>query len=124
MVTKADLVQQPGTTYLYSNLGYFLLGQVVESVSGKTLHQFAAEEIFGPLEMAATRFNDNVNQVVINRADGYRKMPDGSWVGFTARYNRFPQLDMSVVIFCNSLSRSAYKFGGRVGELAVLAVKD
>jgi CubicO group peptidase (beta-lactamase class C family) len=88
-VTKTDLVHPPGTKWQYSNLGYFLLSKVVEKVSGKTLREFAAEEIFGPLGMKQTFFNDNVNDVVPGRADGY-KVIDGayeiymtnlSWVG-------------------------------------------
>jgi hypothetical protein len=54
----------------------------------------------------------------------YRIGHGGSWVGFTALYNRFPQLNMSVVVFCNSLNRSAYEFGNNVSELAVISVRD
>ena len=210
LVTRANLVLEPATQWHYSNLAYFLLSHVVERVSGKTLREFAEDEIFGPLGMDATRFNDNVNQIVRNRADGYRQMADGSWeiymtnlswvgdggvyttvddflewdrnfydnklgsgrpslielvetplpgmfektddgprpvryafgldleerfdehvighggswVAFTALYNRFPQLDMSVVVFCNSLERSAYDLGYRVDELAVGAFRE
>ncbi|HNP34254.1 MAG TPA: serine hydrolase domain-containing protein [Woeseiaceae bacterium] len=205
LVAKADLALEPGTRWQYSNLAYFLLSQVVESASGKTLREFAQDEIFGPLGMNASRFNDNVNQIIPNRAYGYQKMPDGSWetydtnlswvgdggvytslddfikwdrnfynnqlgkggasliemvetplpgmledtddgsqvanyafglsveemygervvghtgswVGFTTLYKRFPDLDISVVVFCNSLQRSAYELGGRVVELSV-----
>jgi len=88
-VAKTDLVHPPGAEWQYSNLGYFLLSQVVEKAGGRSLRRFAAEEIFGPLGMEQTFFNDNVNEVVPNRADGY-KLVDGkyqiymtnlSWVG-------------------------------------------
>lgn len=78
-VRQAPLIHEPGTQYEYSNLGYFLLAMVVERVSGKTLRQFAADEIFGPLGMSSSFFNDNVNQPVRNRADGYRMMDDGGY---------------------------------------------
>lgn len=205
MVARADLVHEPGTKYRYSNLGYFLLAHVVESVSGQTLREFADEEIFGRLGMDATRFNDNVNQIVTNRADGYRKMEDGSWeifmtnlswvgdggvytslddfihwdqnfydnqlgkggqslidlvttphpdtiamtdegprnvhyafgmrvderngefmightggwVAFSTIYNRYPDLELSVVVFCNSTESSGPALGRKVGEIAV-----
>jgi CubicO group peptidase (beta-lactamase class C family) len=78
-VTKAGLSHVPGSKYEYSNLAYFLLSQVVESVSGRSLREFAAEEIFGRLDMRASLFNDNVNRIIPNRADGYQQMDDGSW---------------------------------------------
>jgi len=78
-VKAVPLRRKPGETWEYSNLGYFLLGQVVERVSGKTLREFAAAEIFGPLGMRSTFFNDNVDQPVPNRAGGYRRMDDGSY---------------------------------------------
>ena len=79
MVAKADLIHEPGTQYEYSNLGYFLLAHVVESVSGKSLAEFAEEEILGPLGMDKTLFNDNIDQVIPNRAYGYREVEDGGW---------------------------------------------
>lgn len=87
---EKPLAGKPGEKYEYSNLAYFLLGQVVERVSGQSLRQFAEAEIFGPLGMQASFFNDNVNDVVPGRADGYQPLPDGgfeiymtnlSWIG-------------------------------------------
>lgn len=78
-VTKQPLARQPGEEFQYSNLAYFLLGQVVERVSGQTLREFSDTEIFGPLEMNQTFFNDNVEGIVPNRADGYRPLEDGSF---------------------------------------------
>ena len=46
----------PGSAYLYSDVGFQILGRVVERVSGKTLDAFARDEIFGPLAMADTAF--------------------------------------------------------------------
>ena len=68
----------PGAKYQYSNSGYFLLGVIVERVSGKSLRAFAEENIFKPLGMKNTRFYDNRFEVVKNRAAGYRVGPDKS----------------------------------------------
>ncbi len=46
----------PGTFFRYSDINYILLGQLVERVSGKPLHQFAQERIFRPLGMADTGY--------------------------------------------------------------------
>jgi len=65
------LIMRPETKFWYSNLGYGLLSMVIENTSGMTLRQFANKEIFKPLGMNVSFFNDNVNLVVKNRADGY-----------------------------------------------------
>ncbi len=78
-VAKAGLRHEPETQYLYSNLSYFLLSMVVEKVSGVTLRKFAEAEIFNKLDMSATLFYDNVNEIVPQRADGYIKLKDDSY---------------------------------------------
>jgi CubicO group peptidase (beta-lactamase class C family) len=60
-----------GTQYLYSNSGYFLLSQIVKRVSGKSLRDFAAENIFRPLEMTTAEFRDDHTALIKNRAYGY-----------------------------------------------------
>ncbi|MEM7282075.1 MAG: serine hydrolase domain-containing protein [Pseudomonadota bacterium] len=78
-VLNKPLALAPGERFVYSNIAYFLLSQVVEKVSGKTLREFTKQEIFGPLEMQATFFNDNIDGIVPNRADGYLPLKDGSF---------------------------------------------
>lgn len=51
---KAGAVARPGETESYASPGYFLLGLIIESVSGKTYHQAVRDEIFTPLGMTAT----------------------------------------------------------------------
>jgi CubicO group peptidase (beta-lactamase class C family) len=45
---------EPGSRWNYSNSGYFILGHIVEKVSGKTLSEFWQEQLFTPLEMKNT----------------------------------------------------------------------
>ena len=66
-----DLNFAPGSEHLYSNSGYLLLAQIVKRVSGKSLRQFAEENIFKPLGMANTHFRDDLRLIVKNRAVGY-----------------------------------------------------
>lgn len=47
---------RPGTDFQYSCLNYITLQQIVEKVSGRTLRQFAREQIFKPLGMEHTDF--------------------------------------------------------------------
>jgi len=65
------LIMKPETKFWYSNLGYGLLTLVIENITGVSLREFAEKEIFGPLEMNDSFFNDNVNLIVKNRADAY-----------------------------------------------------
>ncbi len=50
-------VAQPGQRFVYSDINFFLLGEIVGRVSGKPLNVFAAERIFAPLGMRDTMFN-------------------------------------------------------------------
>ena len=68
---------QPGAEYLYSNAGYFLLGQIVASVSGQSLREFAETHFFAPLGMTDTHFHDDHNEIVARRAIGYSPAEDG-----------------------------------------------
>lgn len=62
---------EPGSRHLYSNAGYFLLSQIVLRVSEKTLAEYAAEKIFGPLGMKDTHYHDDHRRIVPRRASGY-----------------------------------------------------
>jgi len=66
----------PGAEFIYSNSGYVLLAELVKRASGKTLREFAAENIFGPLGMADSHFNDDRSLVVKNRVISYRPLED------------------------------------------------
>lgn len=66
----------PGTEYLYSNSGYWLLAQLIRRVSGRPLRAFAREHLFAPLGMERSHFHDRYREVVPNRAAGYRRRPD------------------------------------------------
>jgi len=47
-----------GTRSLYSDLGFMLLGQIVEEISGQSLDRYCQEKIFRPLHMRSTSFVD------------------------------------------------------------------
>jgi len=48
----------PGTRTVYSDLGFMVLGEVVENLTGNTLDRFCREKIFKPLELRSTGFVD------------------------------------------------------------------
>jgi uncharacterized protein YbbC (DUF1343 family)/CubicO group peptidase (beta-lactamase class C family) len=47
----------PGERFVYSDINFFLLGEIVHRVSGKTLDEFCRTRIFEPLGMRDTMFN-------------------------------------------------------------------
>jgi CubicO group peptidase (beta-lactamase class C family) len=62
---------EPGSDWLYSNTGFFLLSVIVKRVSRQTLREFATENIFEPLDMKQTVFRNEHTQLVANRALAY-----------------------------------------------------
>ncbi len=62
----------PGEKFNYSNSGYFLLGYIIEKITGKTYEQYLQETILTPLKMANTGYDHN-EPIIKNRAAGYEK---------------------------------------------------
>lgn len=55
-LTIEPLRNPPGARFVYSDIGYIALGEVVRRVSGVTLDEFARQNIFVPLGMRDTGF--------------------------------------------------------------------
>ncbi len=53
---KARADSEPGKEFRYSDINFIALGEIVRTLSGKTLDLFAREHIFDPLGMADTLF--------------------------------------------------------------------
>ena len=54
---KNDPIQfEPGSSWRYNNSGYYLLGAIIEKVSGQPYHQFVEQRIFVPLGMEHTAY--------------------------------------------------------------------
>jgi len=56
-VFAEPLVREPGTNIEYSDLGFILLGAIIERLTGTSLDFFANKYIFGPLRMNSSAFN-------------------------------------------------------------------
>jgi len=54
---RVPLTADPGTRAEYSDIGFILLGQALEKLSGEPLDQFCQREIFAKLNLAPTCFN-------------------------------------------------------------------
>jgi CubicO group peptidase (beta-lactamase class C family) len=71
---KKPLEFSPGEKFRYANAGYTLLGFIIERVSGKPYGEFLQDNIFTPLEMKQTGYEDPL-RIIKNRATGYRQLP-------------------------------------------------
>ncbi len=56
LAMEAELLHPPGGRYEYSNVGYSLLGIIVEIVSGMTYEEFLREHLFEPAGMKETGY--------------------------------------------------------------------
>jgi uncharacterized protein YbbC (DUF1343 family)/CubicO group peptidase (beta-lactamase class C family) len=58
-ITRAfeeKLTAEPGTRFIYSDINFLILGEIVTRISGMTLDEFAAQRIFKPLGMRDSMF--------------------------------------------------------------------
>ena len=56
MIEQTAPIVPPGTRFIYSDVNYETLGELVRRLSGQRLDEYAAEHIFTPLGMRHTRF--------------------------------------------------------------------
>ncbi len=84
----------PGTEFTYSNSGYFLLGAIIEKVTGKSYEQALHEKILSPLQMNHTGY-DHHNTIMKNRATGYEKKGN--------TFENAPYLDMTIPYAAGSM---------------------
>jgi CubicO group peptidase (beta-lactamase class C family) len=71
-----DLEFEPGSKYLYNNSGYFILGAIIEEVTGKPYADVLQEKILDPVGMKDTGYDHPV-PLIKNRAAGYSVTFDG-----------------------------------------------
>ena len=68
----------PGSRHAYSNAGFCVLQLVVEETSGLGLHQFATREMFGPLQMNHSTFDEPLSPEMLgNAASGHTRKRTG-----------------------------------------------
>jgi len=72
---QLPLKSAPGSQFVYSDVGYEVLGELVRCVSGERLDRFAEEHIFRPLGMKDTGFHPPRSPLTPN------PLPEGEGVG-------------------------------------------
>lgn len=67
----------PGTRFLYSDVGYLVLGELVRRVAGKGVDDFSQTNLFGPLGMRETCF---LPPAGLRRRAAPTEKRDGKWI--------------------------------------------
>jgi CubicO group peptidase (beta-lactamase class C family) len=91
---SGNLEFEPGSKFSYNNSGYFLLGAIIEKVTGKSYEQVLKENILDPAGMKNTGY-DHHDAIIPKRATGYSKTSDG--------YTNAAYLDMSIPYAAGSM---------------------
>lgn len=73
---SGDLEFTPGTQFKYNNSGYFILGAIIEKLTGKSYEDALKQNILEPLGMTNTGY-DLSAPIIKNRASGYTKTLSG-----------------------------------------------
>jgi CubicO group peptidase (beta-lactamase class C family) len=87
MFKKQPLAFMPGTKISYSNSNFILLSFIIQKVSGLTYEQYIQKNIFGPLGMKNSGY-DNPKTILKGRAAGYVLTDEGMV--------NAPYIDMSI----------------------------
>jgi len=73
---SGELRFSPGSKFEYSNSGYFLLGAILEQISGKSYETLLQERIFQPLGMKDSGYAHS-DAIIDHRAAGYERTSSG-----------------------------------------------
>ncbi|QRY47392.1 beta-lactamase family protein [Mycolicibacterium boenickei] len=72
------LASRPGTRYEYSNLGYALLGRIIQRASGIGYREFVTSRLLRPLDLQQTAFDTSTATACDGIADGFVNV-HGRW---------------------------------------------
>ena len=110
---------EPGEAFLYSNTGYNLLAEIVETVTGHSFREWTDTNIFKPLAMTNSHFHDDYEMILKNRAYSYQTVENDRFkhavnnttaLGSSSLYSTVEDLAKWVLNFDNT----------RIGEQTVI----
>ncbi len=104
MANEETPLWPPGAVFRYSDVGFIVLGELVEKLSGMPLEQYAAQRIFTPLGMSHTRY-----------------LPPAAWLPLVAptEYDEHDHMLRGVVH-----DPTARRMGGVAGHAGVFSTAD
>jgi uncharacterized protein YbbC (DUF1343 family)/CubicO group peptidase (beta-lactamase class C family) len=105
-----------GDKFVYSDVGFLVLGEIVHRVSGKNVDEFAAENIFEPLGMKETGYNPESE---LRERAATTEEVDGKWLRGTVHDPRAALLEgvaghaglfstaCDLAVYCDAMLRGA-----------------
>ncbi|MDR8392470.1 beta-lactamase family protein [Aliifodinibius sp. S!AR15-10] len=76
VIAQRELLFPPGTDFSYSNSNYFLLGIIIEKITGMSYGRVLQDRILEPAQMENTGYQFN-RMVVERMAEGYERLSNG-----------------------------------------------
>lgn len=74
-ILSQDTVFTPGEKFAYSNSSYYVLGDIIEKVSGMSYETYVTENILDPLGMTSSGF-----KATDSLATGYQDIYENNWI--------------------------------------------
>ena len=71
------LTAEPGSRFIYSDVGFIVLAEMVHRVSGSNVHEFSRQHVFGPLGLAETGYLPDES---LRRRAAATEQRDGRWM--------------------------------------------
>ena len=106
MIVDVKPMVPPGTRFIYSDINFETLGELVRRVSGKPLDIYCSEHIFKPLGMKETRFN-----------------PPATWRKRIAP-TQYQEGDKGKMLWGEVHDPTAYNMGGVAGHAGLFSSAD
>ena len=104
-VYRTKLESKPGEKMVYSDIGFMILGKIIERVSEKSLDQYVKDELFIPLGMTDTYYNPSEKKLKRIIPTEYCEIEDGYIHGYVHDEN-------------------AYSLGGVAGHAGLFSTAD
>lgn len=117
------LESPPGARVRYSDLGFIVLGVLVERVTGRRLDEFARDELFEPLGMRDTRFVLAADEGRRAPVAAERRARDAGWFARVAPTERAERRG-GVVVRGAAHDPRAWRLGGVAGNAGLFSTGD
>lgn len=90
MVKQLPLEFKPGEKFSYNQTGYYILGRIIDSLSGQNFTQFIEENQFKTCEMSSTVFGDSFD-IIPHNSNSYSTLIniDGKWINDGKLHNAY-----------------------------------
>lgn len=90
IVKQLPVEFKPGEKFSYNQTGYYILGKIINKLSGKHFTQFIEENQFKASDMLSTRFGDS-KDIIPNNGGAYSTIfnDGGKWINDGALHNAF-----------------------------------